>query len=252
MPMTLVPGAMSRIPRELAEPSFPRSPRVALDGTTPLDGAARDAAFAEREFVARLRHGDDAAYETLVRTHGPAMLAVARGYVSTQDDAEDVLQSAFLLVFRFIHRFEGASKLSTWLHRIVVNCALMRIRSRNRRPEARLDLSAFEDGSLLELPNRIRPSVADELVRGETRDGLMRAVGSLPDKVRAAVRLRDVDGLSLAEISRLLGRSLVGIKRDLARGRIALRRMLTRHGDPYGAGGPRVDSLEPCEAGTSR
>ena len=176
--------------------------------------------------MARLRAGDDAAYETLVRTQGPQMLAVARRHFSTLQDAEDVLQSAFVLVFRFIHTFEGTSRLSTWLHRIVVNCALMRIRSRSRHPEQSLNVSLGEDHYEPALSTHVGSSVSDELACRETRAGLLRAVGRLNGPARAAVRLHLMDGLTLSETSLLLGRSVSAVKTSVQRGRIALRAML--------------------------
>jgi RNA polymerase sigma-70 factor (ECF subfamily) len=191
-----------------------------------VDLVARGATFTENALVARMRHGDDAAYEKLVRVYGPRMLAVARRYFPRQEDAEDVLQSAFLLVFRFIHRFEGNSQLSTWLHRIVVNSALMRIRSRNRHHEERLSVSACEDHYEAELSTHLGSAGLEELVQRETQARLLLAVGRLPDMVRAAVRLRDVDGLTLDETSLLLGRSVTPVRTAVQRGRIALRTML--------------------------
>jgi RNA polymerase sigma-70 factor, ECF subfamily len=191
------------------------------------DVEARDSAPSESALLARLRAGDEAAYEVLVRTYGPRLLAVARRYLPCQEDAEDALQSAFLQVFRFIGRFEGASRLSTWLHRIVVNSALMKIRSRRRRPETCTIAGAFEQGSVFEVA---APAVADELAEREGLDRLLRAVGDLPDAVRAAVRLRDVGGHTLAETSLLLGRLPAAAKASIHRGRTALRHMLAPRG----------------------
>ncbi len=222
MPLTLVPDAISMAPPVLAESSTRPARRIDLGPRRSESGATREVDPGESAFLARLRRGDDAAYETLVRTHGPRMLAVARGYLPTLEDAEDALQSAFLLVVRFLPRFQGACRLSTWLHRIVVNCSLMRIRSLRRHPETRLNVSAYEDGSVAELAAHVRSSVADEVVERETHDRLLRAVARLPDRVRAAVRLLDVDGLTLAEAAVLLDRSLTALKADVHRGRTAL------------------------------
>src|SRR5512147_2223050 len=101
----------------------------------------------ETDLIAGLRRGDEASYEQLVREHGGAMLAVARRYLRTEDDARDVVQEAMLSAFRGIARFSADAKLSTWLHRIVVNCALMRLRSRRRRPEDAIEdlLPSFDE-----------------------------------------------------------------------------------------------------------
>src|SRR5512135_3173100 len=91
------------------------------------------------ELVARLRAGDGAAFESVVRSHGPRLLAVARRFLRNEQDAQDALQDAFLSAFRSIDGFQGEARLSTWLHRIVVNAALMKLRSRKGRTEEPID-----------------------------------------------------------------------------------------------------------------
>src|ERR1044072_248901 len=98
-------------------------------------GVAFTASLDEAALVARLRAGDDRAFEDLVRTYGSRLLPGGRRFVRHPDDAQDVVQSAYLSAFRALEHFEGNCQLSTWLHRIVVNTALMRLRSRKRKPE---------------------------------------------------------------------------------------------------------------------
>ncbi len=93
---------------------------------------------AEAELVAGLRRSDDAAFELLVRSYGGRLLQVARRFLK-EEDARDALQEAFLSAFKSIDRFDGKAKISTWLHRIVVNAALMRLPPTSRatgRPRA--------------------------------------------------------------------------------------------------------------------
>ena len=107
-----------------------------------VDTADREASHQsadEAELVLALRAGDSAAYERLVRTYGNWLLAVARRILHNEEDARDAVQEAFLSAFRGLAKFDGASRLSTWLHRIAINAALMRLRSKRRRPEASLD-----------------------------------------------------------------------------------------------------------------
>jgi RNA polymerase sigma-70 factor (ECF subfamily) len=196
--------------------------------------------------VALLRLGDNAAFETLVRTYGPRMLALARHYVKSEADAEDVLQSAYLLVFRFIPRFAGASKLSTWLHRIVVNSALMLLRYRRRHPEVSLDRPSLENErsactgagwATLEAA-----SDPEAIERTESHRSLLAALERLPDTDRAAVRLCDVSGLTIMEAAQLVGRCSTTVKRDLRRGREALGAILTRASRRSRVRGSRVRS----------
>ena len=85
--------------------------------------------------LTKLRASDTAAYETLVRTYSGRLLAVTRRLLRNEEDARDAVQDAFLSAFRALHTFEEGSLLSTWLHRIAVNAALMKLRTRRRHPE---------------------------------------------------------------------------------------------------------------------
>src|ERR1043166_6982331 len=97
--------------------------------------------------LAGLKAGEEQAFETLVRMYGGGMLAVARRFVKNDEDAQDIVQSAYLNAFRSLGQFEGQCLVGTWLHRIVVNTALMKLRSRRRKPESSIDdlLPTFQD-----------------------------------------------------------------------------------------------------------
>mgnify|MGYP003445826784 CR=1 FL=1 len=99
----------------------------------------------EAGLIAQLRAGDQAAYEQVVRTYGGRLLAVTRRIVGSDEDARDIVQDAFLNAFKNLDKFEGNSRFSTWLHRIAVNAALMKLRTRKRRPEQSIE--ALQSGS---------------------------------------------------------------------------------------------------------
>src|SRR5262245_24166395 len=109
----------------------------------------------EADLVAGLRAGEPAAYERLVRDHLPRLLAVTGRILGNEADARDAVQDAFLSAFRAIQSFDGASRVGTWLHRIAVNAALMKLRSRARRPEQSIEhlLPRFlDDGHQVDPP----------------------------------------------------------------------------------------------------
>ncbi|TMA45170.1 MAG: sigma-70 family RNA polymerase sigma factor [Deltaproteobacteria bacterium] len=133
--------------------------------------------------VDRLRRGDPEAFESLVRQYGGRMLATARRLVGTEDEARDVVQEAFLAAFRAIDSFAGAARLSTWLHRIVVNGALMKLRSRRRRREESIEglLPRFDDDGHWAEPSPQWDNASDALCeRQETREMVRNAIGRLP------------------------------------------------------------------------
>ena len=94
-----------------------------------------EASFDDAALLARLRRKDEAAFDELVDAAAGRMLSVARKMMPTEADAEDAVQDAFLSAFKSLERFDGRSKLTTWLHQITVNACLMKLRSKRRRPE---------------------------------------------------------------------------------------------------------------------
>jgi RNA polymerase sigma-70 factor (ECF subfamily) len=190
---------------------------------------------AEASLLRRLRAGDADAFEAMVRTHGPRLLAVARRILGAEADARDALQDGFVSAFRSIGSFEGGSKVSTWLHRIVVNAALMKLRGRRRRPEASIDelLPRFvRDG---EEEHHAEPvaewaepfEVAVE--RREVRGCVRACIDRLPETYRTVLVLRDIEELDTEETARLLGVSPNAVKSRLHRARQALRTLLDPH-----------------------
>src|SRR5574341_2303508 len=101
----------------------------------------------ETALLVALRSGQPWAFETVVRVFGGRLLAVARRFTRNEDDARDVVQSAYLSAFQGLKTFEGGCQFSTWLHRIVINAALMRLRSQRRKPEESIEdlLPTFQD-----------------------------------------------------------------------------------------------------------
>lgn len=185
----------------------------------------------ERALLARLRRGDDAAYEELVRRHGGRLLAVARRFLD-EDEAQDAVQDALLSAFRALDRFEGNARISTWLHRIVVNAALMRIRGRRRRAEDPIEdmLPRFDDSGHAVQPAGVwRPLPEDAVEREQLRDLVRSKIEELPESYRAVLVARDLEELDTRETAEALGISSGNVKVRLHRARQALRELLDPH-----------------------
>ena len=208
---------------------------------------AGDAALVER-----LRSGDPQAFEVLVREYGGRMLATARRFVGTDEEARDVLQEACLAAFRAIDTFRDAARLSTWLHRIVINAALMRLRRRRRRREESIEslLPRFDEGGRwAESASHWNTSSDVLLERRETRAMVRNAIDRLPVNYRSVLFLRDIEELDTGETASLLGVTPNTVKIRLHRARQALRTLLQqeflrethRNGD-------RAESCVPCGA----
>ena len=186
----------------------------------------------EATLIAQLRAGDDAAFEQVVRTYGGRLLAVARRIVNSEEDARDAVQDAFLNAFRSLDRFEGNAKLSTWLHRIVVNAALMKLRTRKRKPEQSIEglLPSFLDDGHHEEHFQSWDEPVDKLMeRAENRELVRKQIDLLPAGYRTVLVLRDIEGLDTEETAKVLGLSVNATKIRLHRARQALRTMLAPH-----------------------
>jgi RNA polymerase sigma-70 factor (ECF subfamily) len=193
------------------------------------EAAAGAEATTEAALVAALRRGEPEAFETLVRKHGGRMLQVARRILAGGEDAQDVVQESFLAAFRAIGEFGGGARLSTWLHRITVNTALMRIRSRKRRPEEAIDdlLPRFDaDGHRVDVGAAWDAPGEELLRRRETRLRVRQAIARLPESYRTVLMLRDIEDLDTEETAEALGISTNAVKIRLHRARQALRALL--------------------------
>jgi RNA polymerase sigma-70 factor (ECF subfamily) len=149
--------------------------------------------------------------------------------VRNDEDAQDIVQSAYLSAFRALDQFEGNCQLSTWLHRIVVNTALMKLRSKRRKPEESIEdlLPAFqEDGHHVEqFADWTMP--ADQLIeRSETRAIVRACIDRLPDNYRSVLLLRDIEERSTQDVATALSMTSTAVKVRLHRARQALSTLL--------------------------
>ena len=201
---------------------------------TVLAGSGREG-FADAALIDRLRAHDAAALETLMERHGSRVYRVAFGITRNHADAEEVVQDVFLTLFRKIDLFEGRAALGTWLYRVAANAALIKRRGKRVELEMSLEdcLPTFRDNGHREGDRNFL--VADwsstpesELLSGEAREILERALEQLPEHYRALLVLRDVEELSNEEVAERLGESVSSVKSRLHRARMALREILTR------------------------
>lgn len=182
----------------------------------------------ERLLIERLRRQEPGACEELVRTQTGRLLSVARRMLRNEDDARDAVQDGFMSAFRALATFNGECKLSTWLHRIVVNAALMKIRTRSRRPEEAIeDLLPhyLEDGHHAE-PTSHWTNATELIEQRETRERVRAAIDRLPDGYRVVLLLRDIEELDTAETAAALNLTPNTVKIRLHRARQALAKLL--------------------------
>jgi RNA polymerase sigma-70 factor (ECF subfamily) len=154
---------------------------------------------------------------------------MAQNVVHCREDAEDVVQETFLRAFRHLHDFEERSRFSTWLMRIALNVALMKVRCSRRLSTTSIDEDRDE---MFNLHDRIadwRPNPEQLYGRTELQDILQRALSSLPHGYRIVFMLRDIEGVSVADTAAILGLTVCNTKVRLTRARLKLREHLSQY-----------------------
>lgn len=183
----------------------------------------------DRDVISDIKRGDGPATDRFVRENIGWMLVSARRIVRDQFLAEDCVQAAFINVFKNLDGFKGQSSLRTWMHRIVVNQALMALRVRNRLQESSIDdlLPEFDtSGCRLEAPWMTLETPESLLVQSQTADSVLSEIDKMPDIYRIVLLLRDIEELSTTEVAEMLELSESNVKVRLHRARSGLKKLL--------------------------
>jgi RNA polymerase sigma-70 factor, ECF subfamily len=188
----------------------------------------------DQALVDRARRGDGDAFGDLVLAYQHRIVNFTRALVSDAADAEDVAQEAFMRAFRGLKGFRGGSSFKTWLYQIATNTARTHLTRRRDRPEQ----AAGDPAATPEAFGQ--PSTGEDLEAAVIhRDRLDRALQALPEDLRVAVVLRDVDGLDYAEIAQVLEVPMGTVESRIFRGRARLRALII---EPAAASGARGGS----------
>ena len=189
-------------------------------GSPPEPGSA-----SETELIARARTGDQDAFAELVMLHADRVYGALRRFGLDANDADEVTQEVFLRAWRGLPRFEQRARFSTWLYRIAFNEAQRRLARRTLpRATARPDDDAPDPVAGVPAPAEAGPEA--RVLAGELERQLDAALGELPDEWRAAVVLRDIEGLSTHDAAEVVGVGEAAFKSRLHRGRMQLRELL--------------------------
>ncbi|WP_425501953.1 RNA polymerase sigma factor RpoE [Pseudoxanthomonas sangjuensis] len=174
------------------------------------------------ELVKRVQRGDSAAFDLLVRKYQHRIVALVGRYVHDWSESQDVAQETFLRAYRALGSFRGDAQFYTWLHRIAVNTAKNHLVAHNRRPPTddvdAADAEQFDAGARL----RDTDTPERELMRQELERTVMKAVDALPEELRTAITLREVDGLSYEEIAQKMDCPIGTVRSRIFRAREAI------------------------------
>src|SRR4051795_2532628 len=184
----------------------------------------------ELALVVAAKAGDMAAFEELVRRYDRNVFRIAQHITQNREDAEDVVQDAFLKAYQNLPNFQMQSKFYTWLVRIAVNEALMKLRK--RRPERFVSLDEDVKTEEDSMPREIAdwsPNPEQQYNQAELKDILGKTIQGLPAGFRTVFVLRDVEGLSTEETAEALELSIPAVKSRLLRARLQLRERLNKY-----------------------
>ena len=187
-------------------------------------------AQAERKLIERAGRGDQSAFEELLSAQEGRMYAVALRMCGNREDAQDCMQEAMIRIFRAIGTFKGQSSFATWVYRITMNSCLDELRRRKARTSTSLD-AMIENGFA---PTDENDTPERHSLQSEQRRMLEKAIAGLPEDMRAAIVLRDIQGCSYDEIAQVLETNVGTIKSRISRGRERLRAVLSQQPELFG------------------
>ncbi len=201
-----------------SEPAYSRT-----GAGLPAVPTAMSAAMADLSLVRRVQAGERGAYDLLVLKYQHKVVKLVMRYVRNPADAEDVAQEAFIKAYRALPQFRGDSAFYTWLYRIAINTAKNALVSRERNPIGyELDAPGHEDGA--DMSGRLRdPDTPEGLALSEEiRNIVHAAIGALPEDLRTAIVLRELEGLSYEEISAAMSCPVGTVRSRIFRAREAI------------------------------
>lgn len=183
----------------------------------------------DKELVELIKEGDQEAFRIVVERYESKAFNLAMSLTRNVEDAEEVIQDVFVTVYRKISGFEGKSAFSSWLYRITVNAAFMKLRKRKQNKSIPVEnITPGMEKNWLEKNESLALRTDSLAVTNELREIIQVAVEKLPEEYRSVFVLRDVDGLSNKEVGEILDISIPAVKSRLHRARLMLRKKLQR------------------------
>lgn len=190
------------------------------------------------ELILDFKGGNQQSFEELIKRYSNKAYSLAARLTRNAEDAEEVLQDVFVTVFRKIDGFEGKSSFSSWLYRVTVNAALMKLRKKRQNQTVLVDDMQPQTKEAI-INKKCENSDCDSItLRNQIFDVLEDAIQKLPDDYRPVFILRDVDGLTSREVSKILDLTVPAVKSRLHRSRMMLRRRLRQFYTEFTSGQP--------------
>jgi RNA polymerase sigma factor (sigma-70 family) len=181
----------------------------------------------DEEIAVSVLAGEKELFEVIMRRHNQRLFKISRAYVNDSNEAEDIVQQAYINAYEHLPSFEGRSKFSTWLIRILINEAMRKSKHENRSISLEThSLGNGEERELHQLPSPTNENPAEKVMNDELRSILERTIDGLPIKYRSVFVMREVDGMSIAETGESLGISAANVKVRLNRAKEMLKQRI--------------------------
>jgi len=180
----------------------------------------------EKELVERLKQGDDLAYREVIRRYGRKMFGLIFSMTKKRDETEEIMQEVFLKVIKHIKDFREDSLFSTWLFRITVNTALSYMKKKKRKRESLISELKRDEEERIDFEDKEEKGTDETIETEERRKIVQTAIESLPQSYRIAIILKDIEGMPLTEVAKILKLSEGGTKVRLHRARLMLKKKL--------------------------
>lgn len=234
--------------RRLTDPDVPHAPSVrppvnSRPASSSIEEARRAEAEEDRALIEQAQNGDRAAFRKLVERHQRRAFAIAIGLVRDEQDAREIVQEAFVRVYRGLDSFKGGSSFFTWLYRIVTNLAIDLMRKPSRRETEELDARLLDSQSDTPLIAKIDGAdPIDVLRRTEIAQAIQTALDALPPYHRGVILMREVEGMSYEEMAEAMGVSKGTIMSRLFHARQKLQRALADcYSEHFGTPGAKLE-----------
>ena len=201
-----------------------------------------DVEIPDEEIVRRIRDGDTAQFELLVKRYASKIYGLAMRLTRNPSDAEDAVQEAFLLVYTKLDGFRGESAFGTWLYKVALNSIYMKLRQRKHAAEDNIDdyLPRFDQHGMMQgMVRKFGDDPEDEAIRQQSTAAVREAINKLPAEYRVVLVARDIDELSSEETADALGLTVAAVKSRLHRARLFLRQHLEDKFAPGTSSTPR-------------
>ncbi|MDY8138537.1 RNA polymerase sigma factor [Aquimarina sp. 2201CG5-10] len=202
--------------------------------------------ISDTDVITRILSGEKELYEILLRRNNQKLYRVIRSYISDQSEIEDLMQNTYLKAYEKLYQFKSNSQFSTWLIRIGINETLARLKTKGKYLDLQISETATSNDFILEIPDTEQVNPEKKMIRQEAKQVLEDAIDRLDIKYKSVYMLREIEGMSIAEVADCLSLTTSNVKVRIHRAKEMIREELyelSLHTDVFEFGFSKCDKL---------